>query len=101
VLGLVSEHACAALQWGIDKDFANETKVRPGSLKRRQGSKGEGATRRARSDHTKRHKATQTIHPTYAPGPTPALAPGAVHCVMHHVTLRWGGRGFGAECDHV
>jgi hypoxia up-regulated 1 len=27
VLGLVSEHACAALQWGIDKDFANNTKT--------------------------------------------------------------------------
>jgi hypothetical protein len=27
VLGLVSEHACAALQWGIDRDFVNNTKT--------------------------------------------------------------------------
>eukprot|EP00959_Pyramimonas_sp_CCMP1952_P002019 41414-Pyramimonas_sp.AAC.1 len=28
VLSLVSEHAAAALQWGIDKDFVNNTQVR-------------------------------------------------------------------------
>lgn len=27
VLSLVGEHAAAALQWGIDKDFVNNTKV--------------------------------------------------------------------------